>query len=65
MAKKGKSVDILLVKSKVREYIKGLGEYNVSSDFIDRLNIEVVGLIKDAAKRTKMNNRKTLSSKDV
>lgn len=37
----------------------------MSSDFIEALNTEVAGLIKSAAERTKANNRKTLSARDV
>ncbi|MHA1115476.1 MAG: hypothetical protein K9W45_00750 [Candidatus Heimdallarchaeum aukensis] len=68
MAKKKKAApkaDILIVKSKVREYVKSLGEFQMSSDFIEALNTEVAGLIKSAAERTKANNRKTLSARDV
>ncbi|MHA1621605.1 MAG: hypothetical protein ACTSVO_05625 [Candidatus Heimdallarchaeaceae archaeon] len=57
--------EMLIVKSKVREYVKGIGEFNISSDFIEALNVEVAGLIKSAAGRTKNNSRKTLSAKDV
>lgn len=57
--------EMLIVKSKVREYVKGIGEFNISSDFIEALNVEVAGLIKSAANRTKSNSRKTLSAKDV
>ncbi|MCK5305389.1 MAG: DUF1931 domain-containing protein [Candidatus Heimdallarchaeota archaeon] len=57
--------EMLIVKSKVREYVKGIGEFNISSDFIEALNVEVAGLIKSAATRTKSNSRKTLSAKDV
>jgi len=68
MAKKKaakKEAEMLLVKSKVREYVKRIGEFNIGSDFLDALNREVAGLIEKAATRTKMNNRKTLSARDV
>lgn len=61
----GKVKEMLIVKSKVREYVKGIGEFNISSDFIEALNVEVAGLIKKASTRTKSNSRKTLSAKDV
>ncbi len=64
MAKKS-NVETLIVKSKVREYVKSLGEFQMSSDFIDALNGEVAKLIKQASERTKANNRKTLSARDV
>ena len=62
---KDKVKEMLIVKSKVREYVKDIGDFNISSDFIEALNVEVAGLIKAAAKRTKHNARKTLSAKDV
>ena len=61
----GKVKEMLIVKSKVREYVKGIGDFNISSDFIEALNVEVAGLIKASASRTKNNSRKTLSAKDV
>jgi len=61
----GKVKEMLIVKSKVREYVKGIGEFNISSDFIEALNVEVADLIKKASTRTKSNSRKTLSAKDV
>lgn len=57
--------DILLVKSKVREYVKELGDYNISGDFIEAMSKEVETLIKKAADRTAANKRKTISARDV
>jgi len=57
--------DILLVKSKVREYIKTIGDYNVGGDFIDSLNVRVQALIKEATDRTAQNGRKTVQGKDA
>ncbi|MHA1684940.1 MAG: DUF1931 domain-containing protein [Candidatus Heimdallarchaeaceae archaeon] len=62
---KAKEAEMLLVKSKVREYVKKMGNYNIGSDFIEALNQEVAGLIERATKRTVANNRKTLSARDV
>ncbi len=61
----GKDIQMLVVKSKVREYIKTLGEFNVAGDFVDALNIQVAHLLKSAAGRTKANSRKTVSAKDI
>jgi len=58
-------VGMLIVKSKVREYVKTLGEFNVAGDFVDALNIQVAYLLKAAAGRTKANSRKTVSAKDI
>lgn len=57
--------DVLLVKSKIREYIKTLGEFNVGGDFIDSLNVRVQALIKQATERTANNGRKTVQGKDA
>ena len=56
---------MLVVKSKVKEYVKSLGDYQVSGDFVDALNEQVAGIIKYATKRTAANARKTVSAKDV
>ncbi|MCG3260934.1 MAG: DUF1931 domain-containing protein [Candidatus Heimdallarchaeota archaeon] len=58
-------MQMLIVKSKVREYVKTLGEFNVAGDFVDALNIQVAHLLKSAAGRTKANSRKTVSAKDI
>ncbi|MHA1302371.1 MAG: DUF1931 domain-containing protein [Candidatus Heimdallarchaeaceae archaeon] len=56
---------MLIVKSKIREYIKSLGDYNVAGDFLEALNDEVKSIIDKAAERTAANKRKTLSARDV
>ena len=60
-----KPAEMLVVKSKVKDYIKSVSNFNVSSEFYDALNEEVGKLITKAIKRTKHNNRKTVSSRDV
>ena len=57
--------EMLVVKSKIREYVKSLGQFNVSGDFVEALNQEVAHLIKKATKRTEANQRKTLSARDI
>ena len=62
----GKDVkESLIVKSKVREYVKSLGEFNVSGDFLETLNVKVAKLLKQAAKRTAANSRKTVAARDI
>ncbi|OLS31996.1 MAG: hypothetical protein HeimAB125_13440 [Candidatus Heimdallarchaeota archaeon AB_125] len=61
----GKDIQMLVVKSKVREYVKTLGEFNVAGDFVEALNYKVAKLLKAAAGRTKANSRKTVSAKDI
>ncbi len=56
---------MLIVKAKLKEYIKSLGEFNVSADFYEEFNKKVAKLAKLAAGRTKANGRKTVAAKDV
>ena len=65
MAKKGKS-EPLFVKSKVREYIKGK-DCNTSSAILDgdALNNIIIEILDKAIGRTKANNRKTVSERDI
>ncbi len=66
MAKKEGKVDALFVKSKVREYIKGL-ECNTSGDLIDgpALNDAIIAVLDAAIGRAKANGRKTVQEKDL
>lgn len=68
MAKKAakKESDTLIVKSKVREYIKSQG-CNTSSDLVDgdSLNNVIKELLDKAIARAKANGRKTVQSKDM
>jgi histone H3/H4 len=65
MAKKA-AVDVLFVKSKVREYIKSK-ECNTSGDVIDgpALNDAIIGILNKAIGRAKANGRKTVQEKDL
>ncbi|MBA7514888.1 hypothetical protein ES705_06924 [subsurface metagenome] len=64
MAKK--PVDVLFVKSKIREYIKSKG-CNTSGDVIDgpALNEVIVTILDAAIGRAKANGRKTVQEKDL
>ncbi len=64
MAKK--VVDVLFVKSKVREYIKSKN-CNTSGDVIDgpALNNALIGILDKAIARAKANGRKTVQEKDL
>ncbi|GAH19164.1 unnamed protein product [marine sediment metagenome] len=64
MAKK--PVEVLFVKSKIREYIKGKG-CNTSGDVIDgpALNEAIVTILDAAIGRAKANGRKTVQEKDL
>ena len=54
--------EMVVVRSKVKEHAQGC---NVSGDFAEALNKEVVTLIRRAADRAKANNRKTVSRRDL
>ena len=66
MAKKAKkkSKEVLVVASKVREYVKSK-KCNTSGEFIGELSNSVYDLIDKAAARAKGNNRKTIQAKDA
>lgn len=65
MAKKSKKVEVLVVQSKVREYLKGKGDYNIGSDLFDAASQRVARLLDRAAERAKENGRKTIQGKDI
>jgi histone H3/H4 len=52
----------LIVKSAVKEQLNGM---NVSADFYDALDEEVVELLEDAARRAGANDRKTVQPRDL
>ena len=56
--------EILVVQSKVKEYIKSKG-CNTSSNAVDALSIAVAELLNKAIERCKANGRKTVSDKDI
>ncbi|MDR4505598.1 MAG: hypothetical protein MRK01_12560 [Candidatus Scalindua sp.] len=66
MAKKVKKKEreILVVASKIREYIKE-NDCNTSGEFISELSDTVYCLIDKAIKRSQENGRKTIQAKDV
>lgn len=63
-ASKPKEQEILVVASKVREYIKG-NECLTASDVIEALSRKVYSSIDDAITRAKANGRKTVTAKDI
>ncbi len=65
-AKKAKSSgEILVVQSKVREYLKGQGDYNIGSDLVGAVSSRVEEVLSSAARRAKDNGRKTIQARDV
>ena len=53
----------VIVRSAVRELVKG--KFNVSDEFMRRLDTDVAALVTRAADRAKANNRKTLKARDA
>lgn len=56
--------DSLIVQSKVKEAVKGLG-LRTDSSLPDALNDKINSMLKDAAARAKNNNRGTLRPYDL
>ena len=53
----------VIVRSAVRELVKG--KFNVSDEFMRRLDADVAALVTRATDRAKANNRKTLKARDA
>ena len=64
-AAKKSSGEILVVQSKVREYLKGQGDYNIGSDLVGAVSGRVEEVLSSAARRAKDNGRKTIQARDV
>ena len=56
--------DVLVVASKVKEYVKGKG-CHTSADAIGALSSKVEALLNDATKRAKANRRTTVKDQDI
>lgn len=52
----------IIIKSKIKSAVPDL---SVSSDVPDELNKKVLHLLEEAAKRAKLNGRRTLQAKDL
>lgn len=52
----------LIIKSKIREVVKGK---RVSSDLADALNRKVEAMLKEAAERAERNGRSTVMAHDL
>ncbi len=63
--KKAKApTEMLVVQSKVREYVKSLGDYNIASDVMESVSQRVGALLADAVRRAEQNGRKTIKGRD-
>ncbi|MHA1223345.1 MAG: DUF1931 domain-containing protein [Candidatus Heimdallarchaeaceae archaeon] len=56
---------MMIVQSKVRDYIKELGDYKVGGDLLKALDEKLEAIVKSAAMRAKANGRKTVSARDL
>jgi histone H3/H4 len=63
MAKK-KETPVLVVQSKVKEYLSGQG-VRTSGELIESLNQSVAVILDAAAQRCKGNNRQTVKANDL
>jgi hypothetical protein len=64
MAKKKKQRDVLIVASKVKDYIKSKGLQS-SGEVVPALSEKIYELIDEAAERTKDNKRATMRPHDL
>jgi len=55
----------LVIASKVKDYLKGKEEVNVSADVVDELSNLVAGILDRAILRCKNNGRKTIKATDL
>ena len=62
--KGGKSRDMLVVASKVKDYIKSKG-CMTASDTLSALSEKVYALLEEATNRTKGNKRSTVKPQDL
>jgi len=58
-----KAKTMLVVKSKVKEVLKG--KHNVSGDFADALNEVLNHIVAESVLRAEANSRKTIGSRDL
>ena len=54
----------LVIQSKVKEHIKEQ-DMRMSGDFVDALDEKVKGLVEEAARRAKGNDKKTVKPNDL
>ena len=53
----------VIVKSAVRELVRG--RFNVSDEFLRRLDTDVTAMVARASERARANKRKTLKARDA
>ncbi len=56
--------DILVVQSKIKEYIKKKG-CQTAATAIEAISQKVAGLLNEAVERAKANNRATVKDRDI
>jgi histone H3/H4 len=59
---KNKAKTMLIVKSKVKDQVKG---FNVSGDFAESLNEIITWFVIQGCERSKANGRRTLQARDI
>ena len=56
---------MIIVKAKIKDIAQKEGDFNVAGDFSEKLDHKVKEIIKDACRRAKENNRKTVMGRDI
>ena len=56
---------MLVVKAKLKDVAKEMGDFSVASDFADKLDGKVTAMVKEACERAKANNRRTVMARDL
>ena len=64
MAKKAKKQEMLVVASKVKEVVKGMGLQS-SGDLVEAISSAVHALLAKAGERAELNNRATMRRHDL
>ncbi len=60
----GETGEVLVVASKVRQYLKGRG-VKMSGELVGTLNTKIKALLDEAANRARSNKRSTAKPQDV
>ncbi|MFQ5597207.1 MAG: hypothetical protein ACE5GK_04075 [Nitrospiria bacterium] len=56
---------MLIVSSKVRQFVRDKAQFNTSSEFLEALSKHVESLCLDAIERARTGKRKTLKERDI
>ena len=54
----------MIMKTKIKEYVNGKG-FNMSSEFVDKLEEDLLVVLDRATERAEENGRKTVTPRDL